>query len=242
MATSPETLAKWKEEGFVPSDSSIETEQRISAKNPQDNPDDFTWVNSMGWVYTGDDRHSTASSEYTSWLNKDLGGPVASGIRVANTGNHSWAKGNLLDINPNDRDAIMAMYNDPNWNPFYGRYYALGDRPGVENNVADYLYRLLKDNSQAHNRDKVMRAYQSWLQNSGTGPQGLTNRLTARDMMNTEMSQGMFNALGLGNLGYQYQLAQEASRPEYTALNPMTGMLLGMMPPSFYSNVLPKIS
>ena len=206
MATSPETLAKWKEEGFVPSDSSIETEQRISAKNPQDNPDDFTWVNSMGWVYTGDDRHSTASSEYTSWLNKDLGGPLTNDIRVANTGNHSWAKGNLLDINPNDRDAIMAMYNDPNWNPFYGRYYAFGDRPGVENNVADYLYSLTKDDSQAGNRDKVMRAYQHWLNTA----RWRGKSINARHMMNTQMSQGMFDALGLGDLGYQYQPASNS--------------------------------
>ena len=78
----------------------------------------------------------------------------------------------------------------------------------------DYLYGLTKDDSQAHNRDKVMRQYQQWLLDSGTGPGNVQNRLNARDMMNAEMSQGMFDALGLGDLGYQYQTAnQPANTP-----------------------------
>ena len=183
----------------------------------------YVWVDNIGYVKVGEDGIPNVQ-QHVNDMNAGLKDPSNTDIRVANTGNHSWAKGNMIDINPNDYDAIMAMYNDPNWNPFYDRYYAFGDRPGVENNVADYLYGLTKDDSQAHNRDKVMRQYQHWLNNSGTGPGNMQNRLTARDMMNAEMSQGMFDALGLGGLGYQYQAANQpantpANEPANTPVN-----------------------
>ena len=61
------------------------------------------------------------------------------------------------------------MYNDPNWNPFCTTATTLlvirQERYGYENNVADYLYGLTKDDSQDQsNRDKrllIMRQYQN---------------------------------------------------------------------------------
>ena len=125
-------------------------------------------------------------------------------IRATLTGNHSWAKGNMTDTHPDDRAAIEAMYNDPNWNPFYDRYYTFGGTTKTQGNVADYLYSITKDPSQAGNRDKVMRKYKQFLIDSGTGEGNMKNRATALDMMNTTMNKQIFDAMGLGELGYEY--------------------------------------
>ena len=85
------------------------------------------------------------------WLfGGDLMDRVGNNINSAYGGfsNESWDRlhaaggsGNpLIDTHPDDIAAILEMYKDESWNPFYDRYYAFGNRPAVENNVADYLF------------------------------------------------------------------------------------------------------
>ena len=73
MATSQETLDKWKEQGFEPTERAREADAWIDSRNPEDNPDEFTWVGSMGYVYTGPAAFYTTGSEHTAWLNSKLG-------------------------------------------------------------------------------------------------------------------------------------------------------------------------
>jgi hypothetical protein len=184
-----------------------------------------------GWLFGGDlmDRvGSNINSAYGDFSNESWDRFHAAG----GSGNP------LIDTHPDDIAAILEMYKDESWNPFYDRYYASGDTPGVENNVADYLFGLTKESSQLHNRGQVMRRYQHWLNNSGTGPGNMKDRLTARDMMDAEMSQGMFDALGLGDLGYQYQTAnQPANTPANTPANEPTNTPPAESPPP--DNIVP---
>lgn len=73
MATSQETLDKWKEQGFEPTQRALDADKWIDSRNPQDHPDEFTFVGSMGYVYTGPARFYTTGSEHTAWLNSKLG-------------------------------------------------------------------------------------------------------------------------------------------------------------------------
>ena len=64
---------KMAQSGFTPTQRALDADAFIASRNPQDNPDEFTFLGSMGYVYTGPASFYTSGSEYTAWLNSQLG-------------------------------------------------------------------------------------------------------------------------------------------------------------------------
>lgn len=84
MATNQQKYIGWAEEGFQPTQRAMDADAFIASRNPQDHPDEFTWVGSMGYVYTGPAAFYTSDSEYTAWLNSKLSSaPMDNGIDAA---------------------------------------------------------------------------------------------------------------------------------------------------------------
>ena len=63
---------KMAQSGFTPTQRALDADAFIASRNPQDNPDEFSFLGSMGYVYTGPASFYTSGSEYTAWLNSQL--------------------------------------------------------------------------------------------------------------------------------------------------------------------------
>jgi hypothetical protein len=54
---------------FVPSQKALV----IASTSPETHPDKYTFLGTMGWVYTGPERFDTSRTEHTGWVNRNLG-------------------------------------------------------------------------------------------------------------------------------------------------------------------------
>ena len=58
---------------FVPSQKALEADAFIASTSPETHPDKYTFLGTMGWVYTGPERFDTSLTEHTGWVNRNLG-------------------------------------------------------------------------------------------------------------------------------------------------------------------------
>jgi hypothetical protein len=93
----------------------------------------------------------------------------------------------LIDTNPNDHAAILAMYKQGHYNPYADDRYADGDKQVKKGSVADVLYGLTKD----RNYDKRMEAYRAIRSLDG-------------DMAQRTMTQSFWNQNGLRGVFGEY--------------------------------------
>ena len=83
-STAQQKYDKWARKGFYPTQRAMDADAYIASRNPRDHPDEFTWVGSMGYVYTGPARFYTSDSEHTAWLNSKLSSkPMDNGVDAA---------------------------------------------------------------------------------------------------------------------------------------------------------------
>jgi len=137
-------------------------------------------------------------------------------MRVANTGNYNWFRGgdrgDWMDINPNDKEAILAMYQEEGYNPYYGRHFnnknyrRLNDALGRDvhklgdyfdaydnrraGNMMDYLYAKTKDVSNFE-RDQTNRKFTQWMRD---------NNLSQKDLFKTRMNSRTYENMGLNEV------------------------------------------
>jgi len=57
---------------FAPSKLALEADAYIRSTSPETHPDQYTFLGSMGYVYTGPAAIYTSASEYTAWVNSEL--------------------------------------------------------------------------------------------------------------------------------------------------------------------------
>ena len=57
---------------FTPSKLALEADAYIRSTSPETHPDQYTFLGSMGYVYTGPAAIYTSASEYTAWVNSEL--------------------------------------------------------------------------------------------------------------------------------------------------------------------------
>lgn len=55
--------------GFTPTQRALDADAYIASRNPQDHPDEFSFLGSMGYTYTGPARFYSSGTEYTTFLN-----------------------------------------------------------------------------------------------------------------------------------------------------------------------------
>ena len=58
---------------FTPSKEALEADAFIASTSPETHPDKYTFLGTMGWVYTGPEAMNTSLTEYTAWVNRGLG-------------------------------------------------------------------------------------------------------------------------------------------------------------------------
>lgn len=58
---------------FVPSERAKEVDALIAASTPETEPENWKFLGTVGWVYVGPLGKESSRSEYTAWVNRDLG-------------------------------------------------------------------------------------------------------------------------------------------------------------------------
>lgn len=198
---------------------------------PPNDGSEYQWLGSMGWIkvggYTDRDRQiSIETSIRNSYGFDDL---EVKGMRVANTGALGWFmggdQGGYMDINPDDEDDILRMFQEEGYNPYYGRGFnnsawrkratelAKGDDSFLDpwknrttGNMMDYLFDKTKRTTD--NRWNVKHAFQKWMGENGVREVNLFNtRMTPR--IYREM--GLQEILGDYDEGYNAQFASGAA-------------------------------
>ena len=145
---------------------------------------------------------------------------INTALRVANTGDYNWFRGGdrgeWMDINPADKEAILAMYQEEGYNPYYGRHFnnqnyrrlndALGrDVTGLgghfdaydnrmSGNMMDYLYDKTKDASNFQ-RDQTNRRFTQWMRD---------NNVSQKDLFQSSMTKQAYDAMGLQDVIGEY--------------------------------------
>jgi hypothetical protein len=178
---------------------------------PPNDGSEYQWVGSMGWTkvggFTPRDRQLTIEAGVrNSYGFDDL---EVKGMRVANTGALGWFmggdQGGYMDINPDDQDDILAMFQEDGYNPYYGRGFnnskwrerAIELKGGddsfldpwknrYDNNIMDYLYDKTKRTTG--NRWNVKHAFSKWMAEKG---------LREVDLFRTYMTPARYEEMGL---------------------------------------------
>lgn len=181
---------------------------------PPDDGSEYQFLGTMGWVKTGGfserDRQLTIETGIRNSYGFD--DEEVKGMRVANTGALGWFmggdKGGYMDINPDDKDDILAMFQEEGYNPYYGRGFNNskwraratqlkgGDdsfldpwKNRLSGNIMDYLYDATKNTTG--NRWNVHHAFNKWKADKG---------LKEVDLFRTRMTEKDFDAMGLGDI------------------------------------------
>lgn len=119
---------------FTPSQKALEADAYIASTSPETHPDKYTFLGTVGWVYTGPERFDTSLTEYTAFVNQGLG-------------NNSFGprkSGTFSDIydDPDPKppqetssfnymtDEELAAYNEANNTSFSGNYLSTNPNTG----------------------------------------------------------------------------------------------------------------
>jgi hypothetical protein len=117
---------------FVPSQKALEADAFIASTSPETHPDKYTFLGTMGWVYTGDERFDTSLTEHTGWVNRNLGDSGFGGRAGAFTDIYDDP-----DPQPSDPPSFNYMtdeeldeYNEANDTNFSGNYLSTNPNTG----------------------------------------------------------------------------------------------------------------
>lgn len=117
----------------------------------------------------------------------------------------------FADVFSQDVNPLLDAFASDDWNPFYGtdrqniidRQREIGilsdQKTAYENrtkgNIMDYMYKALSGIDQAKNRRKMFTNWNEYLESKG---------LDHRNMYNVRMNERLFNQLGMGEFGLEY--------------------------------------
>ena len=206
--------------GFAQTDGMKAADEAVRNSTPETEPENWTHLGTMGWVYTGPLAKETTATKATTYKNSHISGPSHNTRRVFKTGTNGWLGGGdflrkaesgggftqeswdalkaagggrrnpLIDTNPHDHAKILEEYANPDYNPFFWQNQRKGG--ATEGSVADYLYNQLR--SDVTNRKEVMRIFQGFGRDSAnvySGNDALADR---------KMTEALYNEMGLQNV------------------------------------------
>jgi hypothetical protein len=117
---------------FVPSQKALEADAFIASTSPETHPDKYTFLGTVGWVYTGPERFDTSMTEHTAWVNRGLGDSGFGGRAGAFTDIYDDP-----DPQPSSppsfnymTDEELAEYNEANDTNFSGNYLSTNPNTG----------------------------------------------------------------------------------------------------------------
>lgn len=118
---------------FTPSKEALEADAFIASTSPETHPDKYTFLGTMGWVYTGPEAMNTSLSEYTAWVNRGLGDSGFGGRAGAFTDIYDDPDPQPADETPSFNymtDEELAAYNEANDTNFSGNYLSIHPNTG----------------------------------------------------------------------------------------------------------------
>jgi len=117
---------------FTPSKEALEADAFIASTSPETHPDKYTFLGTMGWVYTGPERFDTSMTEHVAWVNRGLGDSGFGGRAGAFTDIYDDP-----DPQPSSppsfnymTDEELAEYNEANDTNFSGNYLSTNPNTG----------------------------------------------------------------------------------------------------------------
>lgn len=115
---------------FVPSQKALEADAFIASTSPETHPDKYTFLGTMGWVYTGDERFDTSLTEHTGWVNRNLGASGFGGSFTDVYDDPDPQPTNQLPSFNYMTDEELADYNEANDTNFSGNYLSINPNTG----------------------------------------------------------------------------------------------------------------
>jgi hypothetical protein len=118
---------------FVPSQKALEADAFIASTSPETHPDKYTFLGTMGWVYTGPERFDTSRTEHTGWVNRNLGFSGFGGRAGAFTDIYDDPDPQPASQPPSFNymtDEELADYNEANDTNFSGNYLSTHPQTG----------------------------------------------------------------------------------------------------------------
>jgi hypothetical protein len=118
---------------FVPSQKALEADAFIASTSPETHPDKYTFLGTMGWVYTGPERFDTSLTEHTGWVNRNLGSSGFGGRAGAFTDIYDDPDPQPAAQPPSFNymtDEELADYNEANDTNFSGNYLSTHPQTG----------------------------------------------------------------------------------------------------------------
>lgn len=118
---------------FVPSQKALEADAFIASTSPETHPDKYTFLGTMGWVYTGPERFDTSLTEHTGWVNRNLGSSGFGGRAGAFTDIYDDPNPQPASQPPSFNymtDEELADYNEANDTNFSGNYLSTHPQTG----------------------------------------------------------------------------------------------------------------
>ena len=104
---------------YMPTAEAVAADDRIAKSTPENDPDNWTFLGSMGWVYTGEDRFDTTETKKVGLLNTEGFDSLDTDYtRYRNTGNKAWLSGAdhlVYDQAAFDRNSYAPYTDDSYW-------------------------------------------------------------------------------------------------------------------------------
>ena len=214
-------------EGFAQTDAMTAADEAVRNSTPESEPENWTHLGTMGWVYTGPLRTETTATKATSYKNRGLGGPDHNIRRVFSTGTNGWLGGGDFLRKAEQGGVGWGGFTQDSWdalkaagggshplidtnphdhakileeyaNPNYNPFFWEHQRKGGATAGSVPDYLYNQLKGSVANRRKVMQAYQSYGSGGGSVYGGNS------ELADRMMTEALYNEMGLGDILGQY--------------------------------------
>ena len=123
-------------EGFVQTDAMTAADEAVRNSTPETEPENWTNIGTMGWVYTGPLRTETTATKAATYKNSHAGGPDHNIRRVFSTGTNGWmGGGDFLRLAEQGQGVGWGGFTQESWDAL--RAAGGGRHPLIDTNPND---------------------------------------------------------------------------------------------------------
>jgi hypothetical protein len=137
--------------GFEQTDEMLAADAAIAASTPETEPENWTYTNNYGWIYTGPLAQKNTATQRATYLNSHMGGPSHDARRQWKTGSWGWMQGgDMMEQNTGDvNSGIYGNFTQDSWD----RFSEIGGRgnPLIDTNPHDIAAILEMYNQDYYN-------------------------------------------------------------------------------------------
>lgn len=232
-------------EGFVQTDEMRAADEAIRNSTPETEPENWTWIGSMGWIYSGPLASKNTATQLTSYKNRNLGGPHHDARRQWKTGAWGWLHGGdvMEQAAPGEEGVGFGNFTQDSWDRYKEMGYTFGN-PLIDTSPHDIdeileLYKSDKfnpyaDRGYASNDKEIRKGSVADVLYGLTKDRNQDKRLSAwkaiqgqkGDMAQVRMNEGLWKRLGLNDIFGDWDAQENLRRPDVVA-NPLRAQRTG---------------